>query len=554
MSVRKRTWNSPSGEPKEAWVVDYVDQQGDRHLKTFAKKRDADAHHALVGVTVRAGTAHRRQQERHRRQREAMSGLESCEAAGFERTSLVAYRQRADLHIVADPWGAAALAIDGPRWCGASRIAGPGRALARHGARCAGGALGGILADAQERGLVGTERGLLAAQEPSLAPRRERQRQAQDRRRVCRLTRRDPRDRRCARHRGRALRPLLLTGIFTGLRASELRGLRWSDVDLKRGELHVRQRADRYGKIGRPKSEAGERTVPLPPMVIAALREHYLACPKRSSASPFPEQPRQHRSPQQHRRARPASGPGRRRCRRSARAREIQGPAPPPPLLRLMVHQPARRWRARAPAQGGAGPARARVDPDDGGYLWPSVSARRRRRRTGGGREGLSGLKARRSVKIKGGKWHILVDTLGLLLNVVVHPADVQDRDGAFQLLRRARRLFPFIKRIFADGGYAGKKMACVWRTGAWKIQIVKRSDAAGFEVLPKRWIVERTFAWISRNRRLARDFERYTTTVAAFVRLAMIRIMLRRLLQTPRHEFKLPGWALNGADTAGQS
>jgi transposase len=75
------------------------------------------------------------------------------------------------------------------------------------------------------------------------------------------------------------------------------------------------------------------------------------------------------------------------------------------------------------------------------------------------------------------------------------------------------------------------RKMAMtVWRTGARRLQIVRRSDAAGFEVLPTRWIVERTFAWISRNRRLARDFERYATTVAAFIRLAMIRIMLRRL------------------------
>ena len=116
-------------------------------------------------------------------------------------------------------------------------------------------------------------------------------------------------------------------------------------------------------------------------------------------------------------------------------------------------------------------------------------------------------------------------------MSVVVHPADVQDRDGAFHLLRRARRMFPFIERIFADGGYAGQKMALVvWRTGAWKLQIVKRSDAPGFVVLPKRWIVERTFAWISRNRRPARDFERYATTVTAFVRVAMIRIMLKRL------------------------
>ena len=90
----------------------------------------------------------------------------------------------------------------------------------------------------------------------------------------------------------------------------------------------------------------------------------------------------------------------------------------------------------------------------------------------------------RQRSQVKGRKRHILVDTLGLLLSVVVHPADIQDRDGAFQLLRRARRLFPFIKRIFADGGYAGEKMALiVWRTGAWRLQIVKRSDAAGFEV-----------------------------------------------------------------------
>jgi transposase len=138
--------------------------------------------------------------------------------------------------------------------------------------------------------------------------------------------------------------------------------------------------------------------------------------------------------------------------------------------------------------------------------------------------------------KIKGRKRHILVDTLGLLLNVVVLPADIQDRDGAFELLRWARRLFPFIERIFADGGYRGEKMALVVaHTGAWKLEIVKRSDTAkGFEVVPKRWIVERTFAWISRCRRLARDFERYAHTTVAFVRLAMIRIMLRRLAANP--------------------
>ena len=134
--------------------------------------------------------------------------------------------------------------------------------------------------------------------------------------------------------------------------------------------------------------------------------------------------------------------------------------------------------------------------------------------------------------KIKGRKRHILVDTLGLLLSVVVHPADIQDRDGvALVLNQRTRALFPFIERIFADGGYQGPKAkAAAARTGTWKIEIVKRCDVYRFVVLPKRWIVERTLAWISCNRRLARDFERYATTVVAFVRLAMIRIMLRRL------------------------
>jgi transposase len=117
------------------------------------------------------------------------------------------------------------------------------------------------------------------------------------------------------------------------------------------------------------------------------------------------------------------------------------------------------------------------------------------------------------------------------LLSVSVHSADVQDRDGARELLRTARRSFPFVERIFADAGYQGPKMAkVVAETGRWLLEIVKRSDLHRFVVLPKRWIVERTFAWISRNRRLVRDYERYARTVAAFVRLAMIRIMLKRL------------------------
>lgn len=100
---------------------------------------------------------------------------------------------------------------------------------------------------------------------------------------------------------------------------------------------------------------------------------------------------------------------------------------------------------------------------------------------------------------------------------------------------RRTRRLFPFIERIYGDGGYQRPKAPkAAAETGCWTIEIVERSPAAvGFEVLPKRWIVERTFAWLSRFRRLARDFERHARTAAAFIHLAMIRIMLKRVARS---------------------
>ena len=99
----------------------------------------------------------------------------------------------------------------------------------------------------------------------------------------------------------------------------------------------------------------------------------------------------------------------------------------------------------------------------------------------------------------------------------------------------KARKMFPFVERIIGDAGYQGPKMAAaVARTGPWKIEIVRRCDKHKFVVLPKRWIVERTIGWISRNRRLARDFERHCRIAAAFVRMAMIRIMLRRLAPKP--------------------
>ena len=118
------------------------------------------------------------------------------------------------------------------------------------------------------------------------------------------------------------------------------------------------------------------------------------------------------------------------------------------------------------------------------------------------------------------------------MLSVAVHPANIQDRDGAALVLdERTRAMWPFIVKIFADAGYQGPRAAlAAANSGSWVIEVVKRTEMHQFVVLPKRWIVERTLAWISRNRRLMRDFERYARTVVAFIRLAMIKLMLRRL------------------------
>jgi putative transposase len=131
--------------------------------------------------------------------------------------------------------------------------------------------------------------------------------------------------------------------------------------------------------------------------------------------------------------------------------------------------------------------------------------------------------------KLNGRKRHIVVDTLGLLLYVLVHSAGIQDRDGAKLVFEAVKRLFPGLKIIFADGGYAGKLIGWVEQLKAFILKVVKRTDK-GFKVLPKRWIVERTFAWLYKYRRLSKDYERYPTSGEDMIRLAMINIMLRRL------------------------
>jgi integrase len=272
MSVRKRSWVTDRGENREAWVVDYTSQLGQRHLKTFARKRDADAYHAQVAVDVRAGT-HTPDSRSVTVSEAGKLWLASRDAAGVERTTLDNYREHLNLHI-APLIGAtklAALTVPFVRAVEDRLREERSPAMVRKVLV----SLSGILADAQDRGLVAQN---------VVRNRRSHKNGTTEARQKHRLeVGRDiptPDEIRAilGQLHGRA-RPFLLTAIFTGLRASELRGLRWVDVDLLRNELHVRQRADRFGTVGALKSATSQRTVPLLPMVVNALKEWRLACP-----------------------------------------------------------------------------------------------------------------------------------------------------------------------------------------------------------------------------------------------------------------------------------
>jgi transposase len=134
--------------------------------------------------------------------------------------------------------------------------------------------------------------------------------------------------------------------------------------------------------------------------------------------------------------------------------------------------------------------------------------------------------------KINGRKRHIVTDTAGHLVGLVVHIASIQDRDGAVAVLASIRRLYPWLRHVFADGGYAGDKLrSALVGMGSWTVQIIKRSDTAqGFEILPRRWVVERTFAWLGRCRRLAKDVETTIESSKAWTLIAHVRRLTRSI------------------------
>jgi integrase len=275
MAVRKRVWRNSDGSQGEAWIAEYSDRGGKPHIKTFRRKRDAEAYHAMVNINVRAGV-HVPDSESITVAEAGRLWLATCEDNRLERSTLHYYRQHLELHIM-PLLGAIKLSqLSVPMVRKFEDDLRKDRSPAM--VRKAIGSLGAILADAQDRGKV--VHNVVAG---FRLKRRGKQARADSRERRLQVGVDIPAPdeiRALIPHLKPRSRALLLTAIFSGLRSSELRGLAWADVDFKRGELHVRQRCDCFGKIGRLKSKTATRSVPLPPMVVNALREHRLACPK----------------------------------------------------------------------------------------------------------------------------------------------------------------------------------------------------------------------------------------------------------------------------------
>lgn len=286
MSVRRRRWPDRQTGPNEAWIVTYTDGKGVRRQKTFTRKREADVFEATARIEVRDGT-HVADSVSATVRQAGDFWIASAEANGRERSTVAQYRQHLDLHISPRLGDTLLSKLSVPTvraFEDALRADGRSPAMVRKVLV----SLGSLLADAQERGLVGRN----VVREKSRGRHKGRDRR-HERRQAGKLkvgvdipTRDEVKAILAALH-GR-WRPILITAIFTGMRASELRGLPWNAVDLDRREIRVYQRADRFNAIGPPKSEAGERTLPVSPIVVNALREWKLACPNGELDLVFP--------------------------------------------------------------------------------------------------------------------------------------------------------------------------------------------------------------------------------------------------------------------------
>jgi integrase len=273
MAVRKREWVTGKGESREAWIVDYADASGERHIKTFDRKKEADAYHATVRVDVSKGI--------HTPPSQSMTVAEAAqvwigrvEADGRERTTIRQYKQHVDLHIVPRIGSTKLANLNAPKVEGFrdDLLEDLSRPMARK-------VLTSFksLLKAARHGHLAT--GVSIKRDKRKERKLEVGRDIPEPREIKRLIEAatDARD-----------RALLLTVALTGLRASEMRGLRWSDVDLKAADLQVRQRADRFNVMGPPKTESSARALPIPPELLSALKRWKLECPVNPGDLVFP--------------------------------------------------------------------------------------------------------------------------------------------------------------------------------------------------------------------------------------------------------------------------
>src|SRR5215469_2695970 len=261
-------------QPQEAWLVDYS-VNGSRHIETFERKKDADAYEAQVTVDVGKGI-HIAPSKSVTVAEAGELWIKACEEAELERATVDGYKQHLRLHINPRLGNHKLSTLTVPLMRKfKDDLRADGRSSTR--VRVVMASLSALLADALERGLVATN----AVRSMKRERRRRTSKSEQKQKLKVGVDIPTPDEiKRLIPHLPDKYRPLLLTAIFTGLRASELRGLRWEDVKLSHAKLEVCQRADRYKKIDKPKSESSERTVPLMPMVANTLREWKLRCPK----------------------------------------------------------------------------------------------------------------------------------------------------------------------------------------------------------------------------------------------------------------------------------
>jgi integrase len=272
-AIRKRSWTDRHGEQRQAWLVDYRDSTGKRRAKQFARKKDAEAWSTETAHQVRAGT-HIADSVSGTVAEAAKLWVSRAEMEGRERSTVRAYEQLARIHVVPFLGGVKLSQLTRPQVENYrdQLVATRSRAMAAKGVR----ALSSILAEAQRRGLVGQN----AAAGTSVT------RPSRDRARVAIPSKSELRH--MLANAGPNFRPMMLTAVLTGMRASELRGLAWAQIDLKGGTVSVERRVDLWGTFGPPKSAAGHRTIPIPPALVSELREWKLRCPKGPLGLAFP--------------------------------------------------------------------------------------------------------------------------------------------------------------------------------------------------------------------------------------------------------------------------